>query len=90
MKLDFLLPGFNFFEEGNTWTGSCTKDRATSTMIRMRIVPDKENHKLLASLWKNQDLCYEKAQNKAEREGDFSAQGLASLEAWFTQEFQEL
>ncbi len=57
----------NHFTEENLYTGSKTKDWEKGTVIRYKVWPDRENEKLIASCWA-QDVCYEKAQDKEERE----------------------
>lgn len=64
----------NHFTEGNLYTGSKTKDWEKGTVIRYKVWPDRENEKLIASCWA-QDVCYEKAQDKEEREFPLTAEG---------------
>lgn len=86
----FDLPGFNFFEEGNTWTGSRTKSREEQILLRACITPDKENGVLKADLWKNQDICFELAKDRESRTFPLKAESLEEIQSWLSEEYGKL
>lgn len=90
MEFHLELPGFNYFEEGNIWTGSCTKSREEALMLRVRVAPDRENEKLLVWLWKNEDVCFERAKKFETRELPFQAVSLEDIKDWLSQEYAAL
>ncbi len=90
MEFQLDLPGFNYFVEGNVWTGSCTKSRKEPLMLRVRIAPDRENEKLLVWLWKNEDVCFERAKDFTTRELPFLEASLDAIKSWLSEEYREL
>ncbi len=90
LELLFDLPGFNFFGEGNTWTGSRTKSREEQILLRARIVPDKQAGQLTAQLWKNQDVCFEKAKEVESRSFPLKAESLEEIQSWLSEEYEKL
>ena len=76
----------NHFTEGNLYTGSKTKDWEKGTVIRYKVWPDRENEKLIASCWA-QDVCYEKAQDKEEREFPLTAEGVDAVRNWLMERY---
>ena len=79
----------NHFTEGNLYTGSKTKDWEKGTVIRYKVWPDRENEKLIASCWA-QDVCYEKAQDKEEREFPLTAEGVDAVRTWLMERYLQL
>lgn len=76
----------NFFTEGNTFTGSRTKDWGTGAMLRYLVRPDLEAGMLEAFSWR-EDLCFERAGEKQEATFPLSEQGLEQLQTWLQEQY---
>lgn len=83
------LQKLTFFTEGNTFTGSASKDPAAGLLLRYLVEPDKENEQLKAYAWRK-DLCFERAGEKEEREFPMTQQGLEEADAWLQGLFDAL
>lgn len=83
------LQKLTFFTEGNTFTGSRTKDWNTRAMLRYLVRPDQENDKLLAYSW-TEDVCFELADKKQEGEFPLSDEGLYQIQAWLHEQYDNL
>lgn len=70
-----------YFTEGNIFTGSRTKDWKKKIVLRYLVKPDLKEEKLLAYCW-NEDLCFERAQNKDEAEFQLSEAGIEGIQSW--------
>lgn len=87
IQIDIL--GINHYMEGNDLTGSLTKSREQSLLIRFKIHPDRENRKLITYLWKT-DYCFDKASDKVEKEFPLTAEGLDAIKEYLLQEYRNL
>ncbi|MCI8395771.1 MAG: hypothetical protein HFE88_08580 [Acutalibacter sp.] len=83
------LQKLTFFTEGNTFTGSVSKDPAAGLLLRYLVEPDKENEQLKAYAWRK-DLCFERAGEKEEQEFPMTQQGLEEADAWLQGLFDAL
>lgn len=83
------LQKLSFFTEGNTFTGSRTKDWDSGTMLRYLVRPDFENGKLLAYSW-TEDVCFERAQEKQGKEFPLNDEGLEEIQAWLQEQYAGL
>lgn len=70
-----------YFTEGNTFTGSATKDPGKGALLRYRVEPDVGEEELKAWAW-DKDLCFERAGQVEEKSFPLNAQGLDALLAW--------
>lgn len=77
-----------YFVEGNTYTGSRTKDPAAGAILRYRLVPDRENSLLQVACW-DRDVCYEKAEPQ-EREFPLEAEGLEAARSWLAEQYARI
>ena len=75
-----------FFTEGNTFTGSRTKDPATGAMLRSLVRPNAEEARLEAFTWR-EDLCFERAGEKQEAQFPLSDEGLLQAQAWLKEQY---
>ena len=78
-----------FFTEGNTFTGSRTKDPATGAMLRYLVRPNAEEARLEAFTWR-EDLCFERAHDKLQKEVPLSEEGLEQALAWLEEQYAAL
>ncbi len=83
------LQKLTFFTEGNTFTGSKTKDWDTGLLMRYLVRPDQENGMLQAFTWTT-DVCYEKAESTHKGEFPLSDEGLEQVQQWLKQEYDSL
>ncbi len=83
------LQKLSFFTEGNTFTGSRTKDWDKRTMLRYLVRPDLENRKLQAYSW-TEDVCFELAHEKQEGLFPLSDAGLDEIQEWLRQQYEKL
>ena len=83
------LQKLTFFTEGNTYTGSKTKDRNAGTVLRYLVRPDKGEGKLLAFAW-TADCAFELAQEKQEKETTLTEAGLEEIQIWLSELYQAL
>lgn len=96
------LYALHFFEEGNAFFGEKLKDAPANLRLRYRIVPLKQETEkkdgetvvtrqacLDAACWR-QDLSYEKAQDKLERQFPLTEEGRAQLLDWLQQQYDQL
>lgn len=67
------IPHISYFAAGNSFTGSC------GARFRYRIA--KQDAALLGAYWQT-DVCYEKAEQKGQREFDLTEAGLQACIAW--------
>lgn len=70
-----------YFTEGNTFTGSATKDPVRGLLLRYRAVPDVGEGELKLWAWKK-DLCFERAGETEEKAFPLNQQGLDDAAAW--------
>ena len=78
-----------FFTEGNTFTGSRTKDWETRTMLRYLVRPDKETGELEVFSW-TQDLCFDCALDKKGARFNMNEDGLEKIQAWLSERYAEI
>lgn len=78
---ELSLQKLSYFTEGNTFTGSRTKDRENGVILRYLVKPDKENGRLLAYAW-NRDVCFEKAPDRQEAAFSLDEEGLEETRSW--------
>ena len=83
------LQKLTFFTEGNTFTGSRTKDRNAGVLLRYLVRPDIKEGKLMAFAW-TADCAFERAREKQEREAPLTEDGLAEVRDWLTKLYQAL
>lgn len=89
MERQLELQKFHYFDEGNTYVGQKTKDPGQGTLLRYLIKPDKENALLLAYSW-TEDLCFERAHEKQERQYPLSEEGLEQAVEWLESQYSAL
>lgn len=70
-----------YFTEGNTFTGSRTKDPEKGILLRYRAEPDTAEGELKAWAW-TKDLCFERAGEREEKSFPLNQQGLEAADAW--------
>lgn len=75
-----------FFTEGNTFTGSRTKDHARKTMLRYLAKPDEGNENLLVWCW-TEDVCFEAAGEKQESSFPLTDEGIEEAKVWLYQRY---
>ncbi|MFR7485788.1 MAG: hypothetical protein ACLUVP_11070, partial [Acutalibacter sp.] len=75
MEHSLELQKFHYFDEGNTYAGQKTKDPDSGLLLRYLVEPDKEAALLRAYAW-TEDLCFERAHDKLQKEVPLSE------EAW--------
>ena len=73
----------------STYVGQKTKDPGQGTLLRYLIKPDKENALLLAYSW-TEDLCFERAHEKQERQYPLSEEGLEQAVEWLESQYAAL
>ena len=78
-----------FFTEGNTYTGSKTKDRNAGILLRYLVRPNKEEGKLNAFAWTT-DCAFELAQEKQAKEAPLTEAGLEEIQVWLSELYQAL
>lgn len=78
-----------FFTEGNTFTGSASKDGEAGLLLRYLVEPDKENGQLKAYAWRK-DVCFERAGEREEHHFPLKQQGLEEADAWLQSLFDAL
>ena len=83
------LQKLTFFTEGNTFTGSKTKDRSAGRLLRYLVRPDKKEEKLAAFAWTT-DCAFELAQGKEEKQAPLTEAGLQEIQAWLSELYQAL
>lgn len=83
------LQKLTFFTEGNTFTGSRTKDPKTGALLRYLVYPDRENAKLIAYAWRT-DVCFERAKERQEASFPLSEQGLSEIQAWLQEQYRAI
>lgn len=86
-KLD--LQKLLFFTEGNTFTGSQTKDREKKKMLRYLVRPNLKEQQLEAFAW-TEDLCFEAASQKEEKTASLNEEGLSTIESWLSEQYQKV
>lgn len=86
-KLD--LQKLAYFTEGNSFTGSKTKDRETGPLLRYLVRPEREEPGLRVFCW-TEDLCFEKAEEKREKLFSLDEEGLGQALAWLTAQYEAL
>lgn len=87
----FDLQKMTFFTEGNTFTGSRTKDAEKGILLRylVRPVSDETGKRLQAFTW-NTDMCFEKASDLEEAQFPMDEEGLDRIQDWLRQQFERL
>ncbi len=70
-----------YFTEGNTFTGSATKDPEKGILLRYRAEPNIGEGELKAWAW-SKDLCFERAGEMEEKSFPLNQQGLEAADAW--------
>ena len=88
-KEEMDLQKLTFFTEGNTFTGSKTKDRDTGKLLRYLVRPDKGEEKLAAFAWTT-DCAFEQAQEKQEKEAPLTEAGLQEIQDWLADQYRAL
>ncbi len=78
-----------YFTEGNTYTGSATKDREQGLLLRYKVEPDLEEQQLSAHAWAR-DLCFEKAGEAQRQAFPLNQEGLDKLLAWLQGQYDAL
>ncbi len=79
----------SYFTEGNTFTGSRTKDWDKGVLLRYLVRPDREEEKLTAYSW-TEDVCFERAQERREEQFPLNEEGLESIQAWLQEQYRAL
>ena len=88
-KEELDLQQLTFFTEGNTFTGSKTKDRSTGKLLRYLVRQDKKEERLIAYAWTT-DCAFERAQEKQEKEAPLTEAGLEEVQDWLSELYQAL
>lgn len=86
------LQRLNYFEAGNTYTGSKRKfpeQGIASPVLRYLVKPDLENEKLNAFAW-SENVCFDRAQEKEESNFPLNKEGLEAVGAWLTDKFKQI
>lgn len=83
------LQKLTFFTEGNTFTGSKTKDWEKGVMLRYLVRPNKEAGELEAFTWK-EDLCFDRAAENNEAHFPLNEEGLSQVQQWLQGEYAAL
>lgn len=83
------LQKISFFTEGNTFTGSATKDAKKGLLLRYRVEPDVENGEMKVWAWRK-DLCFERAGEKEEKSFLLNERGLEETHAWLQELYDAL
>ena len=78
-----------YFVEGNTYTGSKTKDHEAGLLLRYRIEPDRENGVIKVACW-DQDLCFEKAEEPWQQDFPMDAEGLEAARSWLLEHYAQI
>ncbi len=92
MKVEAMdMQQLTFFTEGNTFTGSRTKDWTTKAMLRYLVKPDKETGKLLAYCW-TEDVCFEKSSEQERQAADFplTDEGIEQVKDWLLAQYERI
>lgn len=89
MERQLDLQKFHYFEEGNTYVGQRTKDPQRGALLRYQVEPDKGAALLRAFAW-TEDLCFERAHHKQQREYPLSEEGLEQAVAWLEEQYAAL
>ena len=79
---------YHYFEEGNTYTGQKTKEDGNK-LLRYLVEPFQEDGLLKAYSW-TQDVCFDRAQEKEEKEFPLTEEGLAEAVQWLEARFDQL
>lgn len=74
----FETQNLTYFTEGNTFTGSYSQD---GRILRYLVRPDRENGQLLVWAW-TEDLCFERAGDKIQKEFLLTEEGLGQFSVW--------
>ena len=88
-KTEMDLQKLVFFTQGNTFTGSRTKDAASGLLLRYRVAPDNGEGELVAHCWQ-QDICFELAKDAAEVRFPMTEEGLDQVQQWLSQQYESL
>lgn len=88
-KTEIDLQKLVFFTQGNTFTGSRTKDAARGVLLRYRAAPDKDAGEIVAHCWK-QDVCFELAKDPIEARFPMTEEGLSQAQQWFAEQYESL
>ncbi len=83
------LQKLTFFTEGNTFTGSKTKDAEAGKLLRYLARPNFETGKLDVFAW-TEDLCFEKSSQRQESGFSLDESGLEAARSWLGELFQAL
>lgn len=89
MEHSLELQKFHYFDEGNTYAGQKTKDPDSGLLLRYLVEPDKEAALLRAYAW-TEDLCFERAHDKLQKELPLSEEGLEQALAWLEEQYAAL
>lgn len=89
METPMDLQKLTFFTEGNTFTGSRTKDLKAGKLLRYLVRPDREEGKLVAYAWKA-DVCFDRAQDREEKPFPMNESGLEEIQKWLQEQFEAL
>jgi hypothetical protein len=89
MERQLELQKFHYFDEGNTYAGQKTKDPDRGALLRYLVTPDKDAALIRAYCW-TEDLCFDRAQNKQEKEYPLTEEGLDKAVEWLEGEYQAL
>lgn len=80
----FDLQKLVYFTEGNTYSGSRTE---SGGLLRYRVEPDRENELLLAWCWR-EDVCFQRAGEKKEKQFPLKQEGLEQIQNWLEENFR--
>lgn len=83
------LQKYHYFEEGNSYAGQKTKDWERKLLLRYFVEPQKEESLLQVYAW-TQDVCFDVAQEKQQREYPLSEEGLVQAVEWLENQYEQL
>ena len=89
MERQLEVQKFHYFDEGNLYAGEKVKDEAKGLLLRYYVAPDKEAALFHVYAWQ-EDVCFEKAQEKEGRDFPFSEEGLEQARDWLEERYAAL
>lgn len=89
MERQLEVQKFHYFDEGNLYAGEKVKEEAKGLLLRYYVAPDKEAALFHVYAWQ-EDVCFEKAQEKEGRDFPFSEEGLEQARDWLEERYAAL
>lgn len=89
MERQLALQKFHYFEEGNIYAGQKTKDFQKGLLLRYLVEPDKNEGMLRAYAW-TEDVCFDRAREKQQKEYPFTEEGLDQAVEWLEEQYRSL